>query len=116
VLQNQLKQKLPPSFAAQFPQGLEIAFATITIIKGLEELLCSEVRTAFALSMRTVWLVIIGISDAGLLATALLKEVPMLTIPEERFELKEKEQRDDVERAASEMTAAGGGEGTLVGE
>ena len=36
ILQNELKKKLPEAFLSQFPQGLEIAYAAIPIIKDLK--------------------------------------------------------------------------------
>lgn len=99
VLQNKLKKKLPASFTAQFPRGLEIAFAAIPLINDLEEPLRSEVRTAFADSMRTIWYVMIGISGAGLLSVALLKEVPMKDMTDERYALEERAKIEDAEGA-----------------
>ena len=98
MLQNQLKKKLPAAFTAQFPQGLEIAFAAIPVIKDLSEPLRSEVRQAFAQSMRTVWLVMVGISGAGLLTMALMKEVPMQAESDERFGLESKGPKGDLEK------------------
>jgi hypothetical protein len=97
ILQNQLKKKLPLSFTAQFPQGVDIAFAAIPLIDGLEEPLRTEVRVAFAQSLRIIWLVMIGISGAGLLTMAFMKEVVMEMKPDERFALEERKRKADVE-------------------
>ena len=81
------------------------AFAqTWGIPGGLDEPLHSEVRAAFADSMRVIWLVIVGISGAGLLTVALLKEVPMKDMTDERYALEEREGGGDVE--SSDRTVA----------
>ncbi|TCD69560.1 hypothetical protein EIP91_007184 [Steccherinum ochraceum] len=79
VLQNELKKKLPEQFVNQFPQGLEIAYAAIPVIKNLEEPLRTEVRVAFAQSMSIIWKTMIGISGLGLLSLLFLKEIKMVT-------------------------------------
>ena len=104
VLQNELKRTLPAAFLARFPGGLEIAFAAIPLIGGLDEPLRSEVRAAFADSMRVIWLVMVGISGAGLLTVVLLKEVPMKDMTDERYALEERELAGDVE--SSDRTVA----------
>ncbi|PIL32228.1 MFS general substrate transporter [Ganoderma sinense ZZ0214-1] len=87
ILQNELKKHLPPAFAAQFPQGVEIAYALIPIIPTLEDPLRTEVRIAFATSMSVVWKAMLGISAGGLLTTFLLKEIPMHTAKDNRYGL-----------------------------
>ncbi|TBU55384.1 MFS general substrate transporter [Dichomitus squalens] len=77
ILQNQLEKKLPPQFNAQFPSGVQIAYAAIPVIGGLEEPLRTQVRDAFAASLKVVWQTMIGISGVGLLSVGLMKEVPM---------------------------------------
>ncbi|GJE93488.1 MFS general substrate transporter [Phanerochaete sordida] len=99
ALQNALKRRLPPAFLARFPGGLEIAFAAIPLINGLDEPLRGEVRVAFAESMRVIWLVMLGISGAGLLTVALLEEVPMKEMTDERYALEEKARTGDAEGA-----------------
>ncbi|KAJ7482822.1 major facilitator superfamily domain-containing protein [Mycena galericulata] len=89
ILQNELAKTLPPAFTAQtqFAAGAEIAYAAIPAIRALEEPLKSEVRTAFAESMRVVWRTMIGISGAGLLTCVLLTEVPMVQHTDETYGL-----------------------------
>ncbi|TBU37707.1 major facilitator superfamily domain-containing protein [Dichomitus squalens] len=77
ILQNQLDKTLPPQFDAQFPAGVQIAYAAIPVIGGLAEPLRSQVRDAFAASLKVVWQTMIGISGVGLLSVGLMKEVPM---------------------------------------
>ena len=89
-IQNELKRRLPPSFAAQFPAGAEVAYAAIPLIPTLDEPLQTEVRVAFAQAMAVVWKVLAGVAAAGTVTLVLLKEVPMHTVTDERFGLQEK--------------------------
>ena len=104
ILQNELKRNLPTDFVQQFPDGVEIAYAVIPLIPGLEEPLRSEVQAAFAQSMATIWKALAGISAAGFVATFLLREVPMQSYTDDKFGLQqqEREQKD----AAKKMEEA----------
>ncbi|KAI0259685.1 iron permease [Gloeopeniophorella convolvens] len=77
VLQNELKRKLPESIVSQFPQGVEIAYSIIPIISSLDEQLRNLVANAFADSLRVVWQVLLGIAAAGLLASLVMKGLPL---------------------------------------
>ncbi|TFY60743.1 hypothetical protein EVG20_g7309 [Dentipellis fragilis] len=90
ILQNELKKKLPPAFASQFPAGFEIAYAAIPVISGLPEPLRTEVRTAFAASLVTVWQTMIGLCGLGLLSLLFLKEVRLRQDVNEAYGLHEK--------------------------
>lgn len=92
VLQNRLARTLPAEFAAQFPSGAQIAYAAIPVIGGLKEPLQTEVRKAFAESLKTVWLVMVGMSGAGLLSVALMREVPMQQVTDETYGLEDRSQ------------------------
>lgn len=87
ILQNELKKHLPPAFVAEFPQGVEIAYAAIPIIPTLEEPLRTEVRVAFASAMSVVWKVMTGLAGGGLLTVFLLKEIPMHTATDTKYGL-----------------------------
>ncbi|KAJ7485019.1 iron permease [Mycena galericulata] len=87
ILQNELAKNLPVAFTSQFAAGFEIAYAAIPTIHALPEPLKSEVRAAFADSMRVVWRTMIGISGAGLLTCVLLTEVPMVQHTDETYGL-----------------------------
>ncbi|OBZ72796.1 putative transporter C3H1.06c [Grifola frondosa] len=108
ILQNELKKRLPIDFVAQFPQGLEIAYAAIPQIPSLPEPLRSEVQAAFATSMSAVWKTMIGISGLGFFSVFLLKEIPMNRETDERFGLHDTKRRAvdekqaDVEEQAKE--------------
>lgn len=69
ILQNGLLTKLPASFLSLLPRGAEVAYATIPQIPNLEPTLRATVQEAFASSLRTIWLVMLGASGLGLLAS-----------------------------------------------
>lgn len=75
ILQNMLLRDLPPSFTARLPGGVQIAYAAIETIPGLPDGLRGEVRAAFAHSTRLIWLVMVGVSGAGLLSSLLLRDI-----------------------------------------
>ncbi len=106
ILQNELKRKLPADFVNQFPQGLEIAYAAIPVIRNLEEPLRSEVRQAFSLSMAVIWKTMIGISGLGIITLFFLKEVPMNMHTDENFGLTEAE-KERKRQADEEKTISG---------
>ncbi|OSC98516.1 iron permease [Trametes coccinea BRFM310] len=87
ILQNELKHRLPAEFVAQFPAGVEIAYAAIPVIHTLPEPLQTEVRVAFASAMSVVWKAMIGFSGAGFLTLFLLREVPMQKHTDETYGL-----------------------------
>ncbi|KAH8920986.1 iron permease [Atractiella rhizophila] len=69
ILQNELKGRLPDAFVARFPQGAEIAYASIPVIRTLDEPLKGEVEKAFVDSLRILWYTGLGICIfAGILA------------------------------------------------
>ncbi|KAH9933611.1 iron permease [Epithele typhae] len=90
ILQNELKRRLPAGFLAQFPAGVEVAYAAIPLIPRLEEPLRTEVRVAFAESLAVVWKVIAGVAACGFVTLAILREVPMHTVTDDRFALQER--------------------------
>ena len=79
VLQNELHKRLPSDFLAQFPQGAEVAFSAIPLIRDLSQPLKDEVRNAFAGSMQVVWQVLAGIGGIGFFASFLMKQLPLHT-------------------------------------
>ncbi|KAJ7598412.1 iron permease [Mycena floridula] len=97
ILQNELTKTLPSNFVSQFPDGAQIAYAAIPLIKDLPEPLRSQVRVAFASSMATIWKVMIGFAGAGLISVAFLKEVPMRTHTDETFGLQHEKVNGQVE-------------------
>ncbi|KAI0291121.1 major facilitator superfamily domain-containing protein [Russula brevipes] len=79
ILQNELKKKLPAAFLAQFPQGVEIAFATIPIIPSLGQPLKDQVRDTFADALKVVWQVVLGIAIAGFLCSLGMRQLELHT-------------------------------------
>ncbi|KAH9847872.1 iron permease [Lenzites betulinus] len=107
ILQNILQKDLPPSFTAQFPQGVQIAYAVIPTIKGLEEPLRSEVRAVFARSTKLIWHVMIGVSGAGFLSVFLMREEKLREDMDDQWGLKEGSERGS---APGTVVCAGEGE------
>ncbi|CDO76345.1 hypothetical protein BN946_scf185011.g9 [Trametes cinnabarina] len=89
ILQNQLKDKLPPAFTAQFPSGVQIAYAVIPTIGDLEPALRTTVRDAFADSLSVIWKTMAGLCGVAILSLVLLKEVPMVKHTDEKYGLEE---------------------------
>lgn len=89
VLQTQLSKRLPHDFLARFPQGVAIAYSTIPVIADLPEPTRTDVRIAFADSIRVIWQVMIGIASIGLLSTLLMKGLPLHTQVDEKWGLEE---------------------------
>lgn len=79
VLQNELKRRLPAEFTAEFPEGVQIAYQAIPLIRNLQQPLKDQVRDAFAGSLRNVWLVDTGLIGLGLLSCFLLRHYALHT-------------------------------------
>ncbi|KAJ7918664.1 iron permease [Mycena leptocephala] len=94
VLQNELGKRLPPAFSVQFPEGTAIAYSIIPLIRTLPEPLKSQIRVAFADSLRVVWQVLIGVSAAGLLASLAMKSLPLHTQVDRKWGINEKERSE----------------------
>ncbi|KIJ29343.1 hypothetical protein M422DRAFT_269299 [Sphaerobolus stellatus SS14] len=91
VLQNELTSKLPPDFLNRFPQGVQIAYAAIPVIPSLPEPVKTEVQNLFARALSDIWLVLLGISAAGLLCSLLMKGLPLHGNMDKEFSGNEKE-------------------------
>ncbi|TCD64696.1 hypothetical protein EIP91_003770 [Steccherinum ochraceum] len=108
ILQNGLKKKLPDAFVSQFPQGVEIAYAAIPVIKDLPEPLRTQVRVAFADSMSLIWKSMIGITGLGLISLLFLKEIPMRENTDATYGLEERGdiKKGDLEKQDTTVTPA----------
>ncbi|CCM04080.1 uncharacterized protein FIBRA_06239 [Fibroporia radiculosa] len=106
VLQNQLEKRLPPAFRAQLPSGTAIAYATIPLVRGLAEPLQTEVRIAFAQSLRIVWAVLVGIGGIGLAASLAMRALPLRKAVDKNWAL---------ERSGEELERSGGEQERTVG-
>ncbi|KIO17240.1 hypothetical protein M407DRAFT_228996 [Tulasnella calospora MUT 4182] len=100
ILQNELKKKLPAVFLSMFPaEGVEIAYAAIPQIHGLQEPIKTEVRAAFSASLRVTWLTMIGVSALGLGCVLGMRELKMHEVTDEEWGMKEKNEKQmDVEK------------------
>ncbi|KAG8914324.1 hypothetical protein FRC00_014484 [Tulasnella sp. 408] len=91
ILQNQLKAKLPKEFLGMFlSEGVEITYAAIPHILALPEPLRTEVREAFASSLRVIWLAMIGICALGLLCVLWMKELKLHESTDENWGMEER--------------------------
>ncbi|KAN0135475.1 MFS general substrate transporter [Lactarius tabidus] len=79
ILQNELKKKLPASFLAQFPQGVELAFAAIPSIPTLEQPMKDEVRKTFGEALKVVWQVVLGITVVGFVSSLGMRQFQLHT-------------------------------------
>ncbi|KAI0656513.1 iron permease [Cubamyces menziesii] len=89
ILQNELLKNLPDAFRAQFPGGVQIAYAVIPAISSLPATLKDEVRAVFARATRLIWQVMIGVSGAGLLSVFLMREEKLRQDMDEQWGLRE---------------------------
>ncbi|KAG8901972.1 hypothetical protein FRC01_009698, partial [Tulasnella sp. 417] len=105
ILQNELKTRLPKAFLDMFPsEGVEITYAAIPQIPGLPEPLRTEVREAFASSLRVIWLAMIGICAVGLLCVFGMKELKMHEVTDEDWGMEERKKRAaDEERSEGQL-------------
>ncbi|KAI8998689.1 iron permease [Trametes punicea] len=85
IIQNVLLHDLPPAYVKTLPKGVELAYAIIPTIAGLQEPLKDQVRHAFAQSTQLLWRVMIGISGAGLLSSFLMEEWSLRTARDDRW-------------------------------
>ncbi len=94
-----------------FPKGVSIAYASIPVIKDLEEPLRSEVRRAFTDSIRVIYQVLIGIAGLGFLVSLPMKALPLHTQVDERWGMEGENGRSRSDEIA--LSEAGGHESML---
>lgn len=106
ILQNQLLKKLPADFVAKLPQGVQVAYTAIPQISQLEEPLRTNVRQAFAESVRVVWIVVLALTAFGAVCMVFMREVPMHTYTDDQWALLDDTQqpppRDVIQMKSSE--------------
>ncbi|KAJ6584448.1 hypothetical protein B0H19DRAFT_1206342 [Mycena capillaripes] len=95
VLQNELVKRLPPAFTVQFHEGSAIAYSIIPLIRTLRKPLKWEIQVAFAESLRVVWQALVGISCVGLLASLLVKRLPLLTEVDDKWGIDHKKEESE---------------------
>ncbi|GAA5944597.1 hypothetical protein JCM1841_004025 [Sporobolomyces salmonicolor] len=101
TLTNQLARKLPQAFLDMIPGGASGAYSSIPLIRHLEEPLKTQVRVAFAQSLRTFWIVLIPFGGVGLLIALCMESIPLNDATDENWGVKEKKRDslDSVEKA-----------------
>ncbi|KAG8977222.1 hypothetical protein FRC05_002222 [Tulasnella sp. 425] len=100
ILRNELKRRLPSEFLEQVTGGadssnLELAYAVIPVIPTLSEPLKTQVRVAFAESLRLIWFVLLGVAGAGVLSLLLMREQEMADMTDDQWGMKERERPTD---------------------
>ena len=92
VFQTQLPKHLPKQFLDELPGGIGFAYSVIPIIPTLDEPFRTQVQEAFALSISVIWEVMIGIAGIGLLASLMMKGLPLHTEVDRQWGLNEGEE------------------------
>ncbi|THH32203.1 hypothetical protein EUX98_g2003 [Antrodiella citrinella] len=112
ILQNELGKHLPAEFLQSIvgegnspdSSNVNLIYSVIPLIKGLPEPLKHEVRVAFADAFTVIWKTMVGISAIGLLASLLMRDVPMHKFVDEKWDLpadKSKQPETDILYTAS---------------
>jgi len=91
---NELGKKLPAAFLEQVPGGVAGAYSAIPFIATLPEPLRTQVRTAFADSLRAIWLVLIPFGGIGFIAALGIKAYKLETETDEQWGIAETKQQD----------------------
>jgi MFS family permease len=99
VLTNELGKKLPAEFLKQVPGGVAGAYSAIPLIAHLPEPLRTQVRTAFADSIRAIWLVMIPFGGVGLIAALGMKALKLETETDEKWGIAQKKHEDEEDYA-----------------
>ncbi|KAG8916186.1 hypothetical protein FRC01_003308, partial [Tulasnella sp. 417] len=84
--------------------GVEITYAAIPRIRSLAEPLKTEVREAFAGSLRTMWFVILAISLLGFISVLGMKQLEMHEVTDENWGMEEKKKVGDEEKDGKTVT------------
>ncbi|KAF5319764.1 hypothetical protein D9758_018849 [Tetrapyrgos nigripes] len=100
IFQNRLLKKLPSSFINQF-QGASIAYAAIPQIASLPSPLQTEVQTAYAASLKTLWQMLIGFSSAGLIASLLMQKVTLNNELDSKWAVQEPNSQNEASEGSS---------------
>jgi hypothetical protein len=79
VLQNSLQHDLPADFLRLFPSAHDLAYGAVTEVANLAQPLKQEVKSAFAHSLRRVWITLLALSCLGLISSFPMKALPLHT-------------------------------------
>ncbi|KAL8290221.1 hypothetical protein RQP46_003160 [Phenoliferia psychrophenolica] len=88
IVQNELRHSLPPEFVEVMTQAG--AFGAIPYIKTLTQPVLGQVQSAYASSLRQMFIVMIGLSGLGLLASLAMKDLALTTKTNEKWGLTER--------------------------
>ncbi|TBU22577.1 MFS general substrate transporter [Dichomitus squalens] len=97
ILQNQLQHHLPDAFLQLVPPNHDIAYSSIPIIQTLPQPLQTEVREAFASSLKLVWQVLLAFCGAGLLSATMQKQIALHDKMDDRWGLEQVTKEKDSE-------------------
>ncbi|KDR66919.1 hypothetical protein GALMADRAFT_106085 [Galerina marginata CBS 339.88] len=89
ILQNTLKNRLPPTFIETFSGNPQLVFDIILEIHTLSPDLQEKVRGVFAEGLRIMWYTLTGISVLGLLSCLSIQEIEMKKSLDEQWGLQE---------------------------
>ncbi|KAI0791733.1 MFS general substrate transporter [Abortiporus biennis] len=104
VLDNEFSKKLSPEVLSLFPGGANGVFFSIPVFKNLPEPARTEVRVALGDGISVLWEVLMGIAGVGVLASLMMKGLPLHTQVDENWGLEEKRDDDmDLEALASQQ-------------
>lgn len=80
---------------------MSLAYSIIPQIPHIPEPLNTQVKQAFAGSLRTLWEVMIGICGLGLLSALLMKDVPLANVLDDDWAMGEKTKDGEKESGLS---------------
>ncbi|KAJ7596369.1 Mfs1.2 [Mycena floridula] len=87
VLQNELSKRVPKGLVEA---SGDLTYAVITSIREMPEDARIELQNVFAESMRTLWLVMLGISAVGLVSSLMMEGLPLHTNTDEAWAMEKK--------------------------
>ncbi|KAH8102976.1 Mfs1.2 [Cristinia sonorae] len=110
ILQNELAKCLPAEFLQQVlnngradSSNGNLAFSVIPLIRKLDDPLRHEVRVAFGKAVRVIWKTMTGIVAIGLLASLMMKDVPMHRYVDENWDLEQAPEKGNKSPQLEEM-------------
>ena len=83
----------------RIPTDTSVVYSIIPLIGTFPEPLRTEVRHAFASSLRLVWLMLVGVASVGLFVSLFMKGLPLHTSVDESWGLQERSNDQDREKA-----------------
>ncbi|KAF8319948.1 iron permease [Clavulina sp. PMI_390] len=105
ILQNGLKSRLPDTLLATFPEGVEISYSIIPLISSLGMPLRRQVQDAFAISISKIWLTVVGLAGAAVIATLPMKQITLREVLDEKWGFETQQEVD--ERKARDIEQGG---------